>query len=132
MINIFSIAMSSLLLIQSFCINISDVTHLDELFEHACFHKQAYGDTFFVFLSKHYGDLKTEHNKQHQEEKDDHEKLPFQSNISLVVLIDYVLNIDKETIQKEKFLEEKQTLFYYQDIFYTHYKTGVFQPPRKA
>ncbi|NOY48636.1 MAG: hypothetical protein GXO84_10685 [Chlorobi bacterium] len=130
MIKTFSIAMSFLLLIQSLYINIADVVHLDELIEHANFHKQEYDDNFFVFLSKHYGDLKIKHEKRHQEEKEDHEKLPFQNDINLVVLIDYMFHEDKEAILKEKFLEEKQSLFYYQNIFSTHYKAGVFQPPR--
>ena len=68
MTKIGSIAISLLILFQSFNIHLDDVIELDELIEHAQFHSAEYGDNFFVFISKHYGELKAEHNQQHQEE----------------------------------------------------------------
>ncbi len=63
---------------------------LDELIEHAQFHKQEYGDTFFVFPSKHYGELKAEHSKNHQEEQKDHEQLPFQCHGHIITIIAFL------------------------------------------
>ena len=63
MVKFVSIAASFLILIQSFNICISDLVDLSELIEHAKFHSEKYGDNLFVFLSKHYGELEADHNK---------------------------------------------------------------------
>ncbi len=65
-------------MIQSFGLCFDDMVQIDEFIEHAQFHSEAYGDNVIVFISKHYGELKADHEKDHQEEKEDHEKLPFQ------------------------------------------------------
>ena len=48
----FAIVLSFLVLIQSLNIGADNIMQLDELIEHAKFHKQEHGDGFFVFLSK--------------------------------------------------------------------------------
>ena len=83
---LFSIFFSFLMLFQSVNINVCDISQIDEFIEHAQFHKEKYGDNFFVFISKHYGNLSVEHSKKHQEEKKEHENLPFNHNIQLVSL----------------------------------------------
>ena len=66
MIKLFSISLSFLILLQSFGISFNDLSQIDEFIEHAQFHSEQYGDNVFVFISKHYGELKTDHDKEHQ------------------------------------------------------------------
>ena len=80
MAKLFSIMMSGLILIQSMDIAFDDIAQFDELLEHADFHAEKYGDNLLVFISKHYGELKEQHDKDHKEEKKDHEELPFQKH----------------------------------------------------
>ena len=60
---------------QSIGIHLSDLVQLDEFIEHAQFHSKEYGDNVFVFISKHYGELKAEHDAQHKEEQEEHQQL---------------------------------------------------------
>ncbi|MGA1226809.1 MAG: hypothetical protein ACO3VF_06130 [Tamlana sp.] len=49
---------------QSFNLNIEDISKLNALIEHASYHKEMYGDNFFQFLSEHYGsDIKSHEKK---------------------------------------------------------------------
>ena len=129
-----SIGLSFLILLQSIDIQVDDIVQLDELIEHAQFHKQEYGDSFFVFLSKHYGEQKAEHSKKHQEEKKDHEQLPFQNHFHVCGVPVFVLK--QEPLQIEgPFIEiesEKADNFYYQMPHTSLFKSGLFQPPRHA
>ncbi len=109
----------------------NDLIQLDEFIEHAQFHNENYGDNIFVFISKHYGELKAEHNKEHQEERTEHDQLPFQHNI-------YVSSADvlslvtphKIDINTPRFLNFKLDNFFYQESSSSLYSEGLFQPPR--
>ncbi|MDN3664113.1 hypothetical protein QWY92_01615 [Algibacter miyuki] len=127
---LFSITLSFIILMQSFGASISDIAQIDEFIEHAQFHSQQYGDNVFVFISKHYGKLKLNHDKEHQEEKEDHEHLPFhhQSHASLVLA--FVLNTDKSELNTVEFLESNTHKFYYQAPSSSLHLEGLFQPPR--
>lgn len=132
MMKLFSILMSGLILIQSFDIAFNDIAQFDELLEHAQFHAEEYGDNIFVFVSKHYGELKEQHTKDHQEEKKDHKKLPFQNHCSCastvaIVSDTYYLRIDSLQIP-----EGMMTHFYYQSPTSSHHAKELFQPPRIA
>ena len=81
---------------QCFGLSIKDIGQIDELIEHAQMHNQEYGDNIFVFISKHYGELKAAHEKEHQEEKEDHEKLPFKQQSSITAMNVFVLLTQKE------------------------------------
>ncbi len=134
MIKSISIFISFLVLFQSINIHLDDIIQLDELIKHAQFHKQQYGDNFFVFISKHYGDLKAEHSKKHQEEKRDHENLPFQKHLvtgSTTAIAIRLYPIQMETLSFE-IKSEKADNFYYQMPYTSLFKSGVFQPPRHA
>jgi hypothetical protein len=50
-----AILLASLMLLQSLHISVSDLVQMDELLEHARYHKQQFGDDFISFISKHYG-----------------------------------------------------------------------------
>jgi len=132
MTKLFSIATSLLILFQSFNVHIDDLVELDELIEHAQFHAEEYGDNFFIFVSKHYGELKAEHNKQHQEEKEQHEQLPFQNQCQSPSLYAFVLNTPLETDSVLEIGVYNSTNYFYQASYHSLAQEGLFQPPRQA
>ena len=132
MSKLIAISLSALLLIQSFSIGTDDLLQFDELIEHAQFHKQEYGDNFFVFLSKHYGALKAEHSKNHQEEQKDHEQLPFQCQGHVAVTNAFI------PAQSDFFSNDLEILniiefnFHYFNFYSSLYERELLQPPRQA
>ncbi len=132
MVKIASILVAFLLLFQSLNIHFDDIAELDELIEHAQFHANEHGDNFFVFISKHYGELKKDHEQQHQEEKEEHERLPFQHQSPtffspVFVLCQNGLNTD--------FVEEinyPAANYHYFMTYHSLYQDRPFQPPRQA
>ena len=131
MSKLFSILLSSLILIQSIQIGSTDLLQFDELIEHAKFHKQEYGDSFFVFLSKHYGDLKEEHSKKHQEEQKDHEQLPFQFQTQITNTAFVIQDSDFDTENPES-SETNDPNFHYTTSLSTLHKEGLLQPPKQT
>ncbi len=125
---VISISLSVLLLIQSLNFGAADILSFDELIEHAQVHSEDYGDSFFVFLTKHYGSQKEEHSASHE----GHENLPFrhdhnQSAVNLFVP-EYF-----ETPQIKNPLVSQQQVIYFQTNIYTSLDTqNIFQPPRHA
>jgi hypothetical protein len=110
----------------------SDLVQIDELIEHASFHQQEYGDNFFVFLSKHYGELKAEHEKNHQEEVPDHEQLPFQYSAHtgvVMAVFDHVTGWDL-TLTPNPPRTGINSI--YLDTPSDPFSRGVFQPPQFA
>lgn len=132
MVKLISIATSLLILIQSFGIHVDDVIVVDEMFEHAQFHAEEYGDDFFVFISKHYGELKGEHNKQHQEEKEDHEQLPFQHQCNSTSLSAFVLNKTTDYPLEIDVVIDRDSNYFYQISYHSLAQEGLLQPPRRA
>ena len=132
MIKLISIVLSSFILLQSFQIHLGDMVQLDELMEHAKFHNDTYGDSFIVFISKHYGELKVEHNKKHQEEQEDHEQLPFQHSSLIAGSSVFVLNDVKVDISNAPNLDQRKASFFYQIKDYECYKSGILQPPQQT
>ena len=127
---LFSILLSSLILLQTFGVHYDDIIQLDELIEHAEFHKAQYGDNMIVFLSKHYGDLKLEHQRDHQEEKKDHEKLPFNHSSSITSVADMVINPFKTELNQLEIVDFKVLNFHYQAPTSSIHTEGILQPPR--
>jgi hypothetical protein len=118
---------------QSFNLGPSDILQLDELMEHAQFHKQEYGDSFFVFLSKHYGELKEEHTKNHQEEQHEHEQLPFQChghNTSILAFFDIGLHESFDDNMGISISTEAN--FHYLNLYASLNETELLQPPKHA
>ncbi|WP_438969326.1 hypothetical protein [Nonlabens sp.] len=132
MSNLFSISLSLFILLQSFGISVADVAQMDEFIEHAQYHSEQYGDNVFVFISKHYGELKADHDKEHQEEKEDHEELPFNHNncshIASVTV--FVLHTQKQDYHIPELLELRKDHFFYQEPSSSIHSEGPFQPPR--
>jgi hypothetical protein len=133
MVKFVSIAASFLILIQSFNICIRDLVDLSEFIEHAKFHSEKYGDNLFVFISKHYGELEADHSKKHQEEKQDHEELPFQHQSHMTVLSAFVIrDLQAYQLRPADDLLTPAANFFYQASYSNFEKEGHFQPPREA
>lgn len=119
---------------QSFGINLNDLSQIDELIEHAQFHNEQYGDNVIVFISKHYGELKADHDREHQDEKEEHEKLPFNHNncSHTSSITAFVLDADKDDFKAFEFLEFKEHTFFYQAPSSSLHSEGILQPPRHS
>ncbi len=65
---IIAVSLSLVVLLNNFQIGISGLSQAGDLLEHIQYHNDKYGDNFFYFLSKHYGELKEDHTKKHKEE----------------------------------------------------------------
>lgn len=125
-----SIALSVLVLLQSFGIHMDDMVQIDEFIEHAQFHSEQYGDNVFVFISKHYGELKAAHEKEHQEEKQDHENLPFNGHSQLSLVSAFVVGSFSSELNQLEILEFKSLNFHYQAPSSSLHSEGILQPPR--
>ncbi|MEP0133121.1 MAG: hypothetical protein ABJJ25_14070 [Eudoraea sp.] len=131
MVKLVSISASFLILIQSLNICIRDLVDLSEFIEHATFHSEKYGDNLFVFISKHYGELEADHNKKHQEEKQEHEELPFQHQSHMALLSAFMLkDLQAYQIKPVDDLVGSDTNFFYQASYSNCEKEAPFQPPR--
>ena len=126
---LFSILLSTFILVQSFNIHIGDLLKVDELIEHANMHKEKYGDDFLVFISKHYGDLKESHKLQHEEEEKDHSHFPIDHECSSQIPTSFILNRITFSITTPQ-ARESEFNFYYQDNHSTFEKQKIFQPPQ--
>ncbi len=130
MIKLFSIVFSTLFFIQSANIHFDDVLQFREFIEHANLHKDKYGDSFMVYVSKHYGELKESHKEQHQEEEKDHKHTPIHHDCAAQTQIDVLFSAFSFSFKTTKFIESSKTTFYYQDKFSTFEKQKIFQPPQ--
>ncbi|AJR02687.1 hypothetical protein [Siansivirga zeaxanthinifaciens] len=121
---------SFLILTQSFNINIEDISKFNALMEHAKYHKEVYGDSFFNFLSEHYGNQMVQHENEHT----GHENLPFKDPHHMLchintafILAPYISYSLNTSIVKEIPLN-----FLYKEPVSLHEKLSVFQPPKLA
>jgi hypothetical protein len=132
MAKMFSIVLSALVFLQGVNMDMGDMMRLNELFEHAAYHYEHYGDNFLVFLSKHYGELEQEHKKAHQEEQQQHEKLPFNHHSCSHIIADFVLAGNFSTQIKSIPITDTLGNFFYQETYSSFEKFDIFQPPRGA
>lgn len=124
---LFSISLSFIIFLQSIAVSIDDMIQMGDFIEHAQFHSEQYGDDFFTFVSKHYGELKTQHKDQHKEE---HEELPFQ-NSSIFTTVIGILEPNATTdIKVITLLDYSKHHFYYQDLSSSKHLDGLLQPPQ--
>lgn len=130
MLKVFSISISFIILLQSLGITIHDIAQLDDFIEHASFHKKQYGDNVLVFISKHYGELKASHEREHHEEKQEHEQLPFHHQSHVCSISVFILNNKIEVIDVVEFSDFKSHNFIYQEPSSSLIKESPFQPPR--
>lgn len=118
---------SFLILIQSFNINFEDISKLKALVDHANYHQEMYGDSFFEFLSEHYGSKTIEHQDKHKE----HQDLPFKDNHHMCshINMSFLSHINSFEIEKIEFTQIPFN-FIYKDSFTNFEKRSVFQPPK--
>jgi hypothetical protein len=120
---------SFLILIQSFNINLEDFSKINTLIEHAQFHKEKYGDTFFEFLAEHYGDAKDDHTNDHKE----HEDLPFKDAQHLLSHTNTsFLNIKNIFEFKNNEFVAIPFNFHYEETFTSFENSSFFHPPKHA
>jgi hypothetical protein len=127
-----SISLSAILLLQGFNFGLPDLIRVGDLLEHANFHAETYGDSFAVFLSKHYGELKEQHNREHQEEEREHEKLPFNHQASAHSFTGFVLTNSNFDTLKFTVISVSTPIFFYENSYSSPGESGIFQPPRFA
>jgi hypothetical protein len=127
-----SILFALLILSQSAAFGMSDIFRLGDFMEHASYHAENYGDNFTDFLAKHYGNLKQNHKKEHPDEKQKHEKLPFQhDSCHHSILLGYAIPYYSLT-KKAEIPSQRASIFFYLDL-YSSFRTGtIFQPPKQA
>ena len=125
--------LSILMLLQSTSIGVADILRIDQLIEHAELHKQEYGDSLWVFISKHYGDLQKEHMGEHPHNSTDHSQLPFHHNgcvhMSIVAMLQ---ETPAAQLDKVEWADQKKKGYYYQEPSSNRFVSGIFQPPKHA
>lgn len=132
MARMLSLLLSALLLVQSAYPDMDDVLQLNDLMEHASFHSEKYGDSFVTFLSKHYGALEQDHRQTHQEERSQHEELPFNHHACNHQVLVFVLTGKPLPSLRSVTRVAAPSDFFYQDSFSSFEQFEIFQPPRSA
>lgn len=117
---------------QSLMIHVSDILAMEELVEHYQFHQEEYGDDFFNFLSKHYGNDKKSHSDSHQDEKKEHENLPFQHANHQVVNTVFFHEVMTMSITPIIIPESDKKVVKNESLKNKLLISGVFQPPKHA
>jgi hypothetical protein len=125
---IVSILLVSLILVQTSDFTFEDILKVKDLYEHAKFHQQVYGDNFLEFLAEHYGNKVTQHNGKHKE----HKNLPLKhsdscshAQVNFTQTILYYNFSCCDTV-------EKNSNFFYKDSYSYFKKASIFQPPKQA
>jgi hypothetical protein len=132
MSKLFSILLSLLLLVQSFNLDLVDVAQFDDFLTHAQFHKEKYGDSLLVFISKHYGELKEQHDLENSEEQQDHEELPFNHQTCSHFSTAFVMIGVDFLVLKTAPAADTSLNFFYQESNYLIQNSDIFQPPKAA
>lgn len=130
---IVALILTFILLFQGAGLGMEDVLLFGRLAEHAQYHSENYGDDFFTFFNKHYGNQRAEHAKNASGEHSDHEELPFQHHacnhsIAEVILTSYEFPLKKIVLT----VRSTEQHFYYQNLYASLDRAAIFQPPRLA
>ena len=129
MTKLFSIIFANLILFQSFNIGFDDISKLNTLLEHASFHQEQYGDSFFEFLAEHYGESTIQHGNEHQE----HEDLPFKHEQDCThIAFDFTANQMFSFESNQQNFIQIPINFFYKESSSLFEKPSVFQPPKLA
>lgn len=125
-----AITISFLLLTQSMNICLSDLTKLDDLIEHAQFHKEVHGDDWWAFLEMHLGSEKEDH--LHHEHQEEHENLPHHDHFFSTILSTFILENEYEVLPFKKPASKSQTFTAYIEHYSFLKNSDIFQPPKLA
>lgn len=129
MIKIISILFSSLILFQSFNINVDDFSKIKVLLQHAEYHQKTYGDSFMEFLVEHYSDKELLDNNDHKE----HDDLPFKDSHQNCQHLNtpFTFTATNFNLDFTPFVVIPLN-FFYKDSISSFEKPSVFQPPKQA
>jgi len=116
----------SLILVQTTDVNMSDILQIKDLYQHAKFHQEMYGDSFVDFLSEHYG----EEMLAHQDDHEQHQNLPFKHQHNCTDAMPVFTVFNSPFTIKEQPTIETQTSFFYKEHTSFFEKPSVFQPPQ--
>jgi hypothetical protein len=114
------------ILFQGFFSYTSIFFQLDELIEDYQLHQIKYNDDFQTFISKHFGDLKEQHQEQHKKEHSEHKH----NDMEIQIHYDYLCSNLNFILSRKIEITSKQTNFYYEDLFCLFEKQKIFQPPK--
>lgn len=129
MTKLFAILFSILILVQSSNIGFEDISKLNVLLEHAQYHQETYGDSFFEFLTEHYGEDMLQHQNDHEE----HEELPFKHKQDCThIAFDFTANAQFCLHNTNPILIRIPLNFFYKESSSLFEKPSVFQPPKLA
>lgn len=129
MTKVFSIIFANIILFQSFNIGFDDFSRLNTLLEHAAFHQENYGDSFFEFLAEHYSEEIKSDSIKHEE----HENLPFKHDQQSAQHSPTIFMFHTTAIElKEYMTVDAPKTFFYKESYSLFEKHAVFQPPKLA
>lgn len=129
MSRLIAILYASLVLFQSLNISFEDVSKLSALMEHAAYHQEIYGDSFFDFLAEHYGDAAVNHESDHSE----HDDLPFKHDHKTCCHVNISFTLQNfDFVRSYTSFVEVPLNFFYKESVTSLVKPSVFQPPRFA
>lgn len=120
------------MLLQSFGYSLDFIYKLNEIYEHAEFHKAEYGDDLVLFLSKHYGEQMMTHQEEHKEEQGEHEELPFKQLSNSLCSTIFIVNAEMAYFTESLFVESYRHTFMYKRQFSSIYKDTLLRPPRMS
>jgi len=129
MSKLFAILFSGLILVQSFNLNLEDLSKMHVLLEHASFHQETYGDSFVDFITEHY----TNNNLENNEDHDEHSELPFKKDHQTCHHANTSFTISQLNFElNNKLFIEVLFDFCYRDSLSLFEKSSIFQPPQIA
>ena len=129
MSNLIAIVYASLILFQSLNISFEDVSKFSALLDHASYHQETYGDSFFDFLSEHYGDASAQHEDEHLE----HDNLPFKHDHKSCCHVNISFTLQNfDFVASHTSFVEIPFNFFYEESTSLFEKPSVFQPPKFA
>ncbi len=128
-----ALVLSFFLLLQGMDISVNDLLRLDDLLEHARYHRDQDGDSIWVFLARHYGHQGIDHQHQGDGEQD-HKKLPFQAGNSPFSQVIALVNTDypKTVLDSPETPQSTQNLEYHKGFYDLLRLQRIFQPPRRT
>lgn len=129
---IVSIVTALLIFCQSINLQVNDLVELDAFVEHYRFHVESHGDDLFTFLSKHYGAQKDSHAMAHQEERQQHDQLPFQNQGQVYQPLVLLFIEAFPPLTRTEAPREPKGSFLYLDSYSPFWGDGPFQPPKNT
>ena len=124
-----SILLSFSILLQGFNLHATGALEIQAMLRHMQEHQIEYGDDAFDFFNKHYGENRSEHDKEDHKGSDHHKKLPFknlcQSNSGVLILPR--LGMEKDALPVPVTTSPN---FFYLDTYSFLEQSDIFQPPQ--